>query len=315
MSNDLIRTYSLKVFTNPTPNIVAKSAIALGFFDGVHKGHQSVIASAVNYAKANNITSGVVTFKDHPRALTTFKQPLLLTTLDQRLKQFEHLGVEIVLVLTFTPELCNLSAKDYVKNILKGSMGARYISVGQNHHFGKDRQGDCVLLQSMAKENLFALHICPILTVDNFAVSSTVIRENLALGNVEIVNKLIGRGFCLTGTVISGHQRGRTIGYPTANIQVTEFQSIPANGVYAGLAKINNQEYKAVINIGIRPTFNNTHIANPLIEAHILDFNQDIYNQEIEISFLNYVRPEQKFNSVEALIAQITKDCNFVKAH
>ncbi len=302
----------MKVYTSPQPGIISRSAIALGFFDGVHLGHQSVIKASVNYARANNVESGIVTFKDHPRTLTLAKQPMLLTSLEQRLARFSDLGVETALVLTFTPELCNLSAKDYVKNILKGSMGAKYISIGQNHHFGKDRQGDCVLLESMAKENMFTLHVSPILKIDEFDVSSTVIRQNLSLGHINIVNKLLGRNFAICGKVVSGQKRGRTIGFPTANLQINKFQSIPANGVYSGEVKIDKQAYKTVVNIGLRPTFENTNHLEPLIEAHILNFNGDIYDKDIELSFLDYIRAERKFDSVDALINQIKEDCHLV---
>jgi riboflavin kinase/FMN adenylyltransferase len=307
----------LETFYDATPGLLKRSSTALGFFDGVHPGHQFVIGSAVEQAKRENLVAAVVTFKDHPRSLTQGSSPLLLTVIDQRLAQFEKLGVQAVLVLNFTEELCRLTPSEYVRNILVDTIGAKYISVGYNHHFGRDREGNPTLLAELGKKLDFSVQVAPPIFVDGQEVSSSRIREALMSGEIEGANKLLSRPYAIVGKIVTGNARGRSIGIPTANLATEEFQVIPARGVYVGEAQLAKGEtLPAVINVGLRPTFENDKLkheaketANLLVEVHILDFNENIYDQKLEVRFLKYLRKEQKFDSVAALKEQILNDC------
>ena len=307
----------METFYDPTLGLLQRSSIALGFFDGVHPGHQFVIGAAVAEARKQKLAATVVTFKDHPRSLTQGSSPLLLTVIDQRLAQFEKLGVEAALVLNFTEELCRLSPSEYVKNILVEAMGAKFISVGYNHHFGKDREGNPELLAELGKKLGFTVQVAPPVFVDGQEVSSSRIREALASGEIEVANRLLSRPYAIVGKVVTGDARGRSIGIPTANLATEEFQVIPARGVYVGKAQLRiGETLPAVINVGLRPTFDKAQTGQDpaaaekhLVEVHILDFNEDIYNETLEVSFLKYLRPEQKFDSVASLKEQISSDC------
>lgn len=301
----------MKVFTEASPGLIQSSAIALGFFDGVHPGHQVVIGKAVEEARLLGVTSGVVTFKDHPRALTRGVHPLLLTDIDQRLQLFEDLGVEATLVLTFSEALCRLSPREYVENMLVGAMGARSISVGHNHHFGRDREGNPDLLRTFGETMGFTVHVAPMVFVDGIEVSSSAIRESIVDGNMLKAGQLLSRTYSVGGQVIKGDGRGRQIGFPTANVQLREFQLIPRTGVYAGRVRLStNETFDCVINVGYRPTFKSTAGSNedPLVEAHLFDFDRDIYGDKCTVQFLEYLRSEKKFDGIEALKEQINAD-------
>ncbi|MBX9951685.1 MAG: bifunctional riboflavin kinase/FAD synthetase [Candidatus Obscuribacterales bacterium] len=300
----------MKVFTVAKPGLIQSSAIALGFFDGVHPGHQVVIGKAVEEARSLGVTSGVVTFRDHPRALTRGLHPLLLTDIDQRLKLFEQLGVEATLVLTFSEELCRLSPREYVENVLVGAMGARSISVGHNHHFGRDREGNPELLRNFGESLGFSVHVAPMVFVNSVEVSSSAIRESIVDGDMSKAKKLLSRTYRVGGEVIKGDGRGRQIGFPTANVQLREFQLIPRTGVYAGRVELGSGErFDAVINVGYRPTFKSAGgNEDPLVEAHLFEFDRDIYGDKCTIEFVEYLRTEKKFDGIEALKEQINAD-------
>jgi len=301
----------LKVFTEASPGLIKSSAIALGFFDGVHPGHQVVIGKSVEEARRLGVTAGVVTFRDHPRALTRGVHPLLLTDIDQRLSLFESLGVEATLVLTFSESLCRLSPREYVESVLVGSMGAQSISVGHNHHFGRDREGNPELLREFGKTMGFCVHAAPMVFVNEVEVSSSVIRESIVDGDMTKAADLLSRCYSVGGAVVKGDGRGRQIGFPTANVQLREYQLIPRTGVYAGRVRLSTGEiFGAVINVGYRPTFKVASGVNedPLVEAHLFDFERDIYGDKCNVEFVEYLRTERKFDGVEALKEQINVD-------
>lgn len=311
----------METFYAATPGLLKKSAIALGFFDGVHPGHQVVIGKAVEEAKRLGVTAGVVTFKDHPRALTRGFSPLLLTVIEQRLELFESLGVEATLVLSFTEDLCRLSPREYVENILVGAMGAKSISVGYNHHFGKDREGDASLLEKLGAELDFCVHAAPMVFVDGEEVSSSRVRDLVINCKVAEATSVLSRPYALIGEVVRGEGRGRKLGFPTANMAICEYQIVPGRGVYAGVARLSDgRNLPAVINVGYRPTFkpqpgvSEAGGAALLVEVHILDFDENLYNSTIQVDFTAHLRPEQKFDGVEALRTQIAADCNIARA-
>jgi riboflavin kinase / FMN adenylyltransferase len=310
----------LETFYAATPGLLKKSAIALGFFDGVHPGHQVVIGKAVEEAKRLGVTAGVVTFKDHPRALTKGFSPLLLTVIEQRLELFESLGVEATLVLSFTEDLCRLSPREYVQNILVGSMGAKSISVGYNHHFGKDREGDPALLAALGKELDFTVDVAPMVFVDDEEVSSSRVRDLVINCNVGDVARVLSRPYALIGEVVRGEGRGRKLGFPTANMAICEYQIVPGRGVYAGVARLaDGRKLPSVINVGYRPTFkpqpglSDSGGAALLVEVHILDFDENLYNSIIQVNFTTHLRAEQKFDGIDSLRAQIAADCNVAR--
>jgi riboflavin kinase / FMN adenylyltransferase len=301
----------LKVFTEANPGLIQSSAIALGFFDGVHPGHQVVIGKAVEEARALGVTAGVVTFRDHPRALTRGVHPLLLTDIDQRLNLFEELGVEATLVLTFSEALCRLSPREYVENVLVGAMGARSISVGHNHHFGRDREGNPDLLRTFGETLGFSVHVAPMVFVNGVEVSSSAIRESIIDGDMTKAKNLLSRTYRVGGAVVRGDGRGRQIGFPTANVQLREFQLIPRTGVYAGRVRLSTSElFDAVINVGYRPTFKSQtgNDEDPLVEAHLFDFDREIYGDKCTVEFVEYLRSEKKFDGIDALKEQINAD-------
>ncbi len=247
----------MEIFFEAKPQLVERSAIALGFFDGVHPGHQVVIRKAVEEARRLGVKAGVVTFRDHPRGLIRGASPLLLTVIEQRLDLFAGLGVEVALVLTFSEELCRLSPLQYVEEVLVGAMGARSISVGHNHHFGRDREGNAQLLQQFGQKRDFIVHVAPMVYVENIEVSSSRIRKLIESKDMELANKLLSRPFTLRGEVVQGAKRGRVLGFPTANLMPAFNQLVPPTGVYAGTVQIAGHARleQAVINIGYRPTF------------------------------------------------------------
>ncbi len=302
----------METYFEAQPSLVKESAIALGFFDGVHPGHQAVIGKAREEANRLGVPCGVVTFKDHPRTLTRGQSPLLLTMIDQRLALFKQLGVDVALVLSFTEELCQLSPTEYVETVLVGAMGARSISVGPNHHFGRDREGDASLLSNLGKKNNFTVHVAEMVTIEGHEVSSSAIREALTQSDLERATLLLSRPHALSGEVTTGDRRGRTLGFPTANLSIYRFQQIPARGVYVGIAKLDQSKKPCVINVGLRPTFQVNGEGGPndglVVEAHLLDFDQDIYGRHIEIEFLSFLRSEQKFAGPDALKEEINLD-------
>lgn len=299
----------METYYEATGQLLKESAIALGFFDGVHPGHQAVINSAIEAGRSLGVPSGVVTFRDHPRALITGQAPLLLTDINERLRLFSQLGVDATLVLTFNEALCKLSPQEYVENILLGSLGARSISVGHNHHFGRDREGDANLLRTFGKQCNFEVHVAKMVNVDGMEVSSSRIREMITRGEMESAARLLSRPFTLAGEVVRGDGRGRTIGFATANLDIWEYQQIPARGVYAVRVHMpDGRILDGVLNVGFRPTFTDPNTPRICVEAHILDFDEDIYGQHLRVEFLHYIRCEQKFSGIDALKAQIKAD-------
>lgn len=277
-------------------------------FDGIHVGHKEVLRVTRNAAHENECPMVIVSFVSHPQVVTARTPTPQLTTLDDRLELFEKQGVDIAILLNFSKEFSKISAEDYVKDFLIGALHARFITIGYDHRFGKEKRGSEFLLNELAGEYDFVLNVIPPISVDGQIVSSSIIRKMLKYGDVTIANRLLGREFMLRGEVVEGEQRGRTIGYPTANIKPKGNIIIPACGVYSVDVQIGKdpKRYPAVLNIGFCPTF--VDIPIPTIEAHIIDFNQDIYNEKVAVYFKEKIRNEKKFESPQELVEQIKKD-------
>ena len=279
-------------------------SLALGYFDGVHLGHQAVIKNAVNYAKQNSGKSAVITFKDHPCCFFHGVCPKYILTREYREKFIADLGVDYLYELDFE-KLAGLSAEEYLENILIKHFSPKSISTGFNHNFGHNKTGDVKFLERESVKYNYKYFALPPQKYDGEVISSTKIRKLLSDGQIDTANKMLGRNFIIEGTVIKGRQIGRTIGFRTANILYPlELIDIPF-GVYSVLVNYASQTYQGIANFGVRPTVNG-HGA--LLEVHILDFERDIYGEVLEVKFIKMLRTERKFDSLDSLKQQISRD-------
>lgn len=279
-------------------------SLALGYFDGVHLGHQAVIKNAVNYAKQNGGKSAVITFKDHPCCFFHGVCPKYILTREYREKFIADLGVDYLYELDFE-KLAGLSAEEYLENILIKHFSPKSISTGFNHNFGHNKTGDVKFLEQESVKYNYKYFALPPQKYDGEVISSTKIRKLLSDGQIDTANKMLGRNFIIEGTVIKGRQIGRTIGFRTANILYPlELIDIPF-GVYSVLVNYASQTYQGIANFGVRPTVNG-HGA--LLEVHILDFERDIYGEVLEVKFIKMLRTERKFDSLDSLKQQISRD-------
>ncbi len=292
----------MQVFTelSKNPNL----SIALGYFDGVHLGHQAVVKSAVEFAHQNNTKSAVITFTDHPCCYFWGVCPKYILTKRDREKKLAELGVDYLYELDFE-SISGLTAKEYLKDVLIKYFTPKAISTGYNHNFGYKKSGNVKYLAQEAKKFDYKYFELPAQKLNGEIISSTAIRKLLASGNIEKANSMLGYNFSISGTVIKGQQIGRTIGFPTANITYpSEIIDLPF-GAYSTNVILENKLYKGVANFGIRPTVSGKSAS---LEVHILDFNQDIYNKKITVTFNKMLRKEKKFSSLEELKSQIRKD-------
>ena len=281
------------------------TAVALGVFDGVHLGHRAILGAAVAHARATGAPALACTFDPHPmEVLQPDRAPAPITTLDERLTLISLCGVDETIVLSFTREFAAVEPESFVKDILVDRLTARQVVVGFNHRFGRGARGDAALLRDLGARLGFSVDVIPPLEVDGIPVSSTAIRTALGRGDVEAASRMLGRRYSLPGTVVAGAGRGRTLGFPTANI-APDRPVLVAAGVYACSAEVAGQRQRAVVNVGVRPTFDEATLA---VEAYLLDFAGDLYGQTIRLEFVSRVREERRFPSVDALKAQIADD-------
>jgi len=287
------------------PPDAGPSAVALGTFDGVHLGHRAILGTALTRAREVGIEAVACTFDPHPmEVLQPDRAPRPITPLDERLQLIGETGVDAVVVLAFTRELAAVEPEAFVKDVLLDRLHAREIVVGYNHSFGRGARGDARLLEALAGRLGFLAHVVPPMTVDGEAVSSTGIRAALQRGDVAGAARGLGRPYAIRGTVTSGAGRGRTLGFPTANI-APDRPLLVARGVYRGLVVVEGRGHAAVVNVGVRPTFGETALA---VEAHLLDFAGDLYGRGVRLDFLERLRDEMRFASVEDLKAQVARD-------
>lgn len=285
------------------------SVVTVGTFDGVHRGHQAILSFLCDRAEARGGTPTVLTFDPHPRSVVRNADVPLLTTIEERARVFERLGIARMVVLPFTNDLAQHDPKAYVREVLWEIIGMEMIAVGYDHRFGQNREGDVELLRTMGRELGFAVEEIPPRAEDDEVISSTRIRKQISEeGAVDAAARLLGRRYTLTGTVERGDQRGRTIGFPTANISLKDARScVPCNGVYA--TRVHGDALQepqvGMCNIGVRPTFDGR---TPTIEVHLLDFSGDLYDETLCVEFVQRLRDEVKFDSVDALKAQLSKD-------
>ncbi|WP_080240903.1 bifunctional riboflavin kinase/FAD synthetase [Spirosoma rigui] len=287
---------------------LANAVVTSGTFDGVHLGHQTILARLTEVAKASNGQSVLITYWPHPRTVVSNdSQDLkLLTTLDEKIDLLDLAGVDQLVVIPFTRSFSQLSSEEFIRQILIEKIGTKKLVIGYDHRFGRDREGGFDYIQAHQSEYGFGVEEIPRQDVEAVGVSSSKIRAALSEGNVKIANRFLGRPYSLTGTIVKGRQLGRTIGFPTANMQVDDpGKLIPANGVYAVDVEYGGQTLGGMLNIGFRPTVAGT---NQTIETYIFDFDKDIYGEHLTLRFREFLRPEQKFDGLPALVAQLKQD-------
>ena len=287
-------------------NILLPTVLTLGVFDGLHLGHQRIMQTVVERAKAVNAVATAITFDPHPRAvLHPESAPPLLQTLDQRLANFKVLGIEQAIVVAFDREFAAQPAEDFLTNVVHDRLHAKEVYLGKGFAFGKNRGGNIDLLRQMSENLGFFADEVDEVTLRGKRISSSKIRDLLAEGKINIARRMLGRPYGVEGVIIRGNRRGHTIGFPTANLHPHN-RVIPKFGVYATATLIDGKWRRSITNIGVRPTFENT--AEPSIETYLFDFDGDLYGDVLRVRFLHRIRDERKFSGVDELKAQIEKD-------
>lgn len=287
---------------------IPNAIVTQGTFDGVHKAHRVIINRVKELARQHNGETVLMTFDPHPRmVLFPDEHGLrLLNTLDEKIIALEQEGIDHLVIIPFTKEFSRLTSLQFIRDIIVNKLGTKVLVIGYDHRFGKNREGTFQHLKDFSSLYGFEVEEIPEQDVDEVAVSSTRIRKALEAGDIQTANKYLGKKYSITGIVVKGKQLGRTIGYPTANIVVPDpVKLIPADGVYAVEVFFNNKWYGGMLNAGYRPTVDGTTHS---IEAHIFDFNHDLYEQAITIRFVDKLRDEMRFNGIEALKSQLEKD-------
>jgi riboflavin kinase/FMN adenylyltransferase len=296
--------------TQPFPH--ERTVVTIGAFDGLHLGHQAVIAQVRQLATERGARSAVLTFDRHPATIVRPESaPLLLTDAEQRMELFAATGIDAAVVVPFDEERAAEPAAEFVEEVIVGCLRAEAVVIGEDFHFGHHREGNVDLLRKLGQVHGFDVVPVALLSRPDGvgeSVSSTAIRRALAGGEVARAAAMLGRPFEARGTVVRGDQRGRLLGFPTANVEVWNRVCLPADGVYAGwYLRADGERHACAINIGRRPTFYE-HADHSLLEAHLLDFEGDLYGERARIRFVDFLRSERKFDGIEALVAQLKHD-------
>lgn len=287
---------------------VPHAVVTIGTFDGVHRGHQEILRNMVNRAKEIGGESVVVTFYPHPRQVLSHNSGIrFISTQEEKIAHLEALGIDNLIIIKFTKEFAAIPSEDFIKDYLVKNIQPAVLIIGYDHHFGKGRTGDFEMLYELGSQYHFKVEKIQEQDVDNVAVSSTKIRHYLENGDIKHANMLLGYEYSYIGKVVHGQQVGHKMGYPTANIEVAEeFQLIEKQGVYATFAEIDGRSYPAMTYIGKRPTLDDNRPQS--IETHIISFDGTLYDKEIKIRFVDFVRDDKKFDNFEALKRQIGID-------
>ncbi len=298
--------------TDPAPLLVDGSAVTIGAYDGIHVGHRAVIERVRTLAAARRLTSAVVTFDRHPASVVRPESaPRLLTDSDQKLELLAATGVDATLLVHFDARRAAESPEDFVADVLVRRLRTRLVVVGEDFHFGYQRRGNVAMLRALGAEHGFEvapLELLPRADGIDEPVSSTAIRRALAGGEVDVAARMLGRPFEVRGTVVTGDQRGRTLGFPTANVEIPNQICLPADGVYAGwYERPDGSVHPCAVNLGRRPTFY-AHADHSLLEAHLLDADVDLYGEAAKVRFVAFLRSERKFAGIDALVAQLRAD-------
>jgi riboflavin kinase / FMN adenylyltransferase len=288
-----------------------ETLLTIGVFDGVHAGHRYLLEKLQQKAAEKSLLSGVVTFNPHPQSVLHPQNQLLwLGDLEDRVKAFQALGINIVAVLTFTLEVAQLSAEHFI-SLVRKQLRMRGIMVGPDFALGRGREGNINLLRTLGHEMNFSVDVVSAYTINGEVVSSTLIRQALAQGNMEKVERLMGRYFQLRGKVITANKRGRDLGFPTANLDVKPQQALPGTGIYATITHVDGRQFPSATNVGTRPTFGE---GDKMVETHLLKYRGDLHGKEIKVEFVQKLRDERRFPSRDELKAQIARDVQEVAA-
>lgn len=282
-------------------------AVSVGVFDGVHLGHRQMLQTLFDDAAAlGDLPIGAITFDRHPLVtIAPDRTPTLITTPEERLALFEEAGLDFAAVLTFDETMRTLPAEGFVETVLANGLGARLVVVGDGFRFGLNAAGNVDELRRLGDHYGFAVRGVELLETGSGPISSTLVRRAVSEGEVELAAGLLGRRFSRTGRVVAGDQRGSEIGFPTANLEIRSGLLVPARGVYAVVAILDGERHPAVVNIGIRPTFDGVR---EVVEAHLLDYSGDLYGSDMTLEFVDRLRGERRFDSVDELVEQIGRD-------
>ncbi len=292
------------------PKELRGAALAIGNFDGVHLGHQALIARARERANAStrhgvSHLAGVIVFEPHPREFFHPDRPhFRLTTLPQKLAHFERYGLDMAVVIPFDKRLAGFTADEFIEQVLVAGLGVRHVVIGYDFFFGKARSGTPEVMQRAAAEMGFGVSVIAPVAEGGEAVSSSAIRAEIALGDVKGAAEMLGHCWAVRGEVVGGFKKGTGMGYPTANLKLTAGTTL-AHGIYAVYVDVHGKRYDGAAYLGTRPTFDH---GAPVLEVFLIDFKGDLYGREIEVSFVDFIRADKKFESVEALVAQLDDD-------
>lgn len=283
------------------------AVITIGTFDGVHEGHRKIIEALIHEARSVHGEAVIITFDPHPRKIVKPNEHLqLINTLEEKIELIGKTGVDQLVIVPFNQEFANQTANEYIENFLIEKFHPHTIIIGYDHHFGKGRQGNFMLLAEKADEFNYRLLEIPKYLLDEIAVSSTQIRKSLLQSDVEAANKLLGYDFFFEGVVIKGDQLGRELGYPTANLEYTDTDKIHlGHGVYAAYAEVDGKKYKGMLSIGTRPTL---QFSNERVEINLFDFNEEIYGKTVRVIVKNFLRSQEKYTSLDELKKQLAVD-------
>lgn len=303
----------IRRYLNNLPKSFKNCVLTIGNFDGVHLGHKIVIKTVLDEAKKQNLNSLVITFEPHPLKILRPQIPIFrLSLFRQKIALLQKIGVKNLLCLNFNKKFSQITANDFCQEILKKALNAKHIIIGYDFIFGKDRGGDSLFLQNFCQENNVKFTQIVAKTNSSHNVySSSLIRKYVQEGKIEKANELLGYSFFVEGRVIKGKKQASKLGFPTANIKLTQNQVFIKKGVYMANVKIGIRSYKAVVNIGVKPTFGLNNAM--LLEAHIFKFKKNIYGKKIKVSLINFIREEKKFESLDALKKQIANDIDYAK--
>ncbi len=297
----------MKVFRNFTDYSSQKPlALSLGMFDGVHLGHKSIIDELNAIGERNNLETAILTFWPHPRFVFNPDENLkLLNTKDEKQSLIEKYGIDNLFLKAFDEEFRNLTGEEFVRKILIGRLNVKYLIIGYDHSFGKNKSGNFALLQKLSGELGFEVEQMEAINIHENNISSTKIRNALSAGDILRANEMLGYAYPVSGTVVHGKKIGRTIGYPTANIETDSIKILPKKGAYIVEVFIEGKQHKGMLSIGTNPTVNGEKLT---VEVYILDFSEDIYGKEITVKFRDFLHEEIKFEGLEKLIVRLDED-------
>ena len=287
------------------------SHLTIGVFDGVHRGHQEIVRKLIENARADSAPAVVLTFDPHPAGVLSGHDIQCLTTPDERAEILGKLGIDFVITQRFTRRLSTVTAREYMAR-LKKNLGLKHLLIGYDFALGKGREGNAAHLTELGREMNYSVEVIPALSDESGVISSTEIRKLVRTGNISEAAKLLGHPYTVSGPVIHGEGRGKKINFPTANIDYPKQKAIPSNGIYACWAYLGSEKFMAATNVGFNPTFTPERQV-PSVEAYLLDFDREIYGEELRLEFVSRIRDELKFGSVEALIEKIREDVTLTR--